>query len=338
MVTDSNNHKFFMQLAIDVAWENQLLAYPNPAVGAVVVEDGRILSIEVHKKAGSSHAEVMALVSAYETKSGKEVDFDKNDSFASHEFLRSFPKDFFSKCSIYVTLEPCSHIGKTPPCASLLGDLNIKNVYIACKDPVAKHSGGEEYLTNLGINVKCGILEHEAKELLEPFTVWQNRAFVVFKLAQSLNGRIGGKNISSLTSRTHMHSIRSVCSKLLIGGSTVRIDRPTLDSRLVKGKAPDVFIYSKDEKEIDRNIPLFNIENRSVEMGDNLDFLNLPSLVMVEGGAGMLEALKDKIDWLLVYQAPTLSANKLSYNADLRLKTLHIDKKEEDIIIWSKKI
>lgn len=338
MVTDSNNHKFFMQLAIDMAWKNQLLTYPNPAVGAVVVEEERILSIEAHEKAGSSHAEVMALVSAYETKSGKKVGFDKNDSFASHEFLRSLPKDLFSKCSIYVTLEPCSHIGKTPPCASLLGDLNIKSVYIACKDPVAKHSGGEEYLTNLGIDVQCGILEHEAKELLEPFTVWQNRAFVVFKLAQSLNGRIGGKNISSLTSRTHMHSIRSVCSKLLIGGSTVRIDKPTLDSRLVNGKAPDIFIYSKDEKEIDRNIPLFNIKNRSVEVSDNLDFLNTPSLVMVEGGAGMLEALKDKIDWLLVYQAPTLSANKLSYNAEMGLKTLHIDKKEEDIIIWSKKI
>ncbi|EFK95951.1 riboflavin biosynthesis protein RibG [sediment metagenome] len=107
MVTDSNNHKFFMQLAIDAAWENQLLAYPNPAVGAVVVEDGRILSIEVHKKAGSSHAEVMALVSAYETKSGKEVDFDKNDSFASHEFLRSFPKDFFQNVLFML---PWSHV------------------------------------------------------------------------------------------------------------------------------------------------------------------------------------------------------------------------------------
>lgn len=338
MVTELNTHQFFMQLAIDAAWKNQLLTYPNPAVGSVVVENGKILSIEVHKKAGSSHAEVMALMSAYEAKSGKRVSFDKDDSFASHEFLQSLPKDFFSKCSIYVTLEPCSHIGKTPPCASLLGDLNIKSVYIACKDPVAKHSGGEEYLRNLGINVQCGILEHEAKELLEPFTIWQNRAFVIFKLAQSLNGRIGGKNISSLASKTHMHGIRNVCSKLLIGGSTVRIDRPILDSRLIDGKAPDIFIYSKDEKTIDKSIPIFNVKNRSVEIGDNLDFLNTPSLVMIEGGEGMLEALKDKIDWFLIYQAPTLSANKLSYNADLRLKTLHIDKKEEDIIIWSKKI
>ncbi|MDD5548679.1 MAG: bifunctional diaminohydroxyphosphoribosylaminopyrimidine deaminase/5-amino-6-(5-phosphoribosylamino)uracil reductase RibD [Sulfurovaceae bacterium] len=338
MVTDSNTHQFFMQIAIDVAWGNQLLTYPNPAVGAVVVEDGKILSIEAHKKAGSSHAEVLALVSAYETKSGKKVSFDKNDSSASHEFLRSLPKDFFSKCSIYVTLEPCSHIGKTPSCAMLLGDLNLADVYVACKDPIVEHSGGAEYLSNLGIDVKLGILEAKAKELLEPFTIWQNRAFVVFKLAQSLNGRIGGKNISSLPSRTHMHDIRNVCSKLLIGGSTVRSDRPILDSRLVDGKAPDVFIYSKDEKMIDKSIPLFNVENRSVEIGDNLDFLSTPSLVMIEGGGEMLEALRDKIDWLLVYQAPTLSANKLSYNTDLRLKTLHIDKKEEDIIIWSKKI
>lgn len=338
MVTELNTHQFFMQLAIDAAWKNQLLTYPNPAVGAVVVEDGKILSIEAHKKAGSSHAEVMALMSAYETKSGKKVSFDKNDSFASHEFLQNLPKDFFSKCSIYVTLEPCSHIGRTPSCASLLGDLNLPSVYMACKDPIVEHSGGAEYLENIGINVTKGILEDKAKELLEPFAIWQNRAFVIFKLAQSLNGRIGGKNISSLASRTHMHSIRNVCSKLLIGGSTVRIDRPMLDSRLVDGKAPDIFIYSKDEKTIDKSIPLFNVENRSVEIGDNLDFLNTPSLVMIEGGEGMLEALKDKIDWFLVYQAPTLSANKLSYNAEMRLKTLHIDKKEEDIIIWSKKI
>lgn len=338
MVTDLINHQFFMQLAIDAAWKNQLLTYPNPSVGAVVVEDGKILSIEAHKKAGCSHGEVIALVSAYEAKSGKMVDFDKNDPFASHEFLRSLPKDFFSKSSIYVTLEPCSHIGKTPSCASLLGDLNLDSVYIACKDPIVEHSGGEKYIANLGINVQCGILEHEAKELLEPFVIWQDRAFVFFKLAQSLNGKIGGKNISSLASRTHMHSIRSVCSKLLIGGSTVRTDRPILDSRLVGGRAPDIFIYSKDEKEIDGNIPLFNVENRTVDIGDNLDFLKYPSLVMIEGGEGMLEALKDKIDWLLVYQAPTLSANKLSYSIDLRLKTVYIDKKEEDIILWSKKI
>lgn len=327
-----------MQLAIDVAWENQLLTYPNPAVGSVVVENGKILSIEAHKKAGSSHAEVMALVSAYETKSGKRVTFDKNDSFASHGFLRSLPKGFFSKCSIYVTLEPCSHIGKTPSCASLICDLGLSSVYIACKDPIVEHSGGAEYLNSLGVNVNFGILEDKAKELIEPFTIWQNRAFVIFKLAQSLNGRIGGKNISSLASRTHMHGIRNVCSKLLIGGSTVRIDRPMLDSRLVNGKAPDIFIYSKDEKTIDRSIPLFDVENRRVEIGDNLDFLGIPSLVMIEGGGEMLEAIRDKIDWILVYQAPTLSANKLSYNTDLRLKTLHIDKKEEDIIIWSKKI
>ncbi len=338
MVTELNTHQFFMQLAIDAAWKNQLLTYPNPAVGSVVVENGKILSIEVHKKAGSSHAEVVALMSAYEAKSGKRVSFDKDDSFASHEFLQSLPKDFFSKCSIYVTLEPCSHIGRTPSCASLIRDLGLNSIYIACKDPIVKHSGGAEYLSNLGVDVKLGILEAKAKELLEPFTIWQNRAFVVFKLAQSLNGRIGGKNISSLASKTHMHGIRNVCSKLLIGGSTVRIDRPILDSRLIDGKAPDIFIYSKDEKTIDKSIPLFNVKNRSVDIGDNLDFLNTPSLVMIEGGEGMLEALKDKIDWFLVYQAPTLSANKLSYNADLRLKTLHIDKKEEDIIIWSKKI
>ncbi len=338
MVANSNSDKFFMQLALNEAWKYQLLAYPNPGVGAVITMNGRLLNIAAHERSGASHAEVLALIGTYETISGKKIDFDRQDPFLSHQFLRSLSSDFFKDCTAYVTLEPCNHSGKSPSCATLLIDLKIKSIYIATLDPVPEHSGGAKRLRDNGIDVHIGLLQKEADELIEPFAIWQKRAFVVFKLAQSLNGRIGGKNISSLASRTHMHGIRSVSSKLLVGGSTVRIDRPLLDSRLIDGRAPDIFIYSKDERTIDKNIPLFNIENRSVEIGSNLDFFKSPSLVMVEGGGEMLEALKGKIDWLLVYQAPTLSANKLSYSIDLRLKTLHIDKREEDIIIWSKKI
>ena len=119
------NDDFFMQLALDIAWKYQLLTYPNPAVGAVVVQDGRILSIEAHQKAGTSHAEVLALLSAYETLSQKKIDFDRFDAQKAHTFLRTVPKDFFSACSIYVTLEPCAHEGRTPSCASLLELLNL---------------------------------------------------------------------------------------------------------------------------------------------------------------------------------------------------------------------
>jgi len=98
-----------MQLALDKAWKYQGLTYPNPAVGAVVTLDGKILAIEAHQKAGTSHAEVLALLSAYESISGNSINFDRFDSQLGHDFLLYLPRGFFSECSIYVTLEPCSH-------------------------------------------------------------------------------------------------------------------------------------------------------------------------------------------------------------------------------------
>jgi diaminohydroxyphosphoribosylaminopyrimidine deaminase/5-amino-6-(5-phosphoribosylamino)uracil reductase len=124
---------------------------------------------------------------------------------------------------------------------------------------------------------------------------------------------------------------------LLIGGNTVRVDRPTLDCRFTHGEAPDVTIYSKEDN-FDRSIPLFGIENREVCVTDNLDFLDNPSFVLVEGGEGMLEALKEKIDWMLIYQTPKLSTNSLTYNTTMNLAFLHTAKKDIDLMIWSRKI
>ena len=115
----------YMQLALDEAWKYQGLTYPNPAVGAVVTLDGKLLAIEAHQKAGTSHAEVLALLSAYKRLTEKTIDFDPLDSHKAHQFLLNLPKDFFSACTIYVTLEPCSHKGKTPSCASLLRALKL---------------------------------------------------------------------------------------------------------------------------------------------------------------------------------------------------------------------
>jgi diaminohydroxyphosphoribosylaminopyrimidine deaminase/5-amino-6-(5-phosphoribosylamino)uracil reductase len=124
---------------------------------------------------------------------------------------------------------------------------------------------------------------------------------------------------------------------LLIGGNTVRKDRPTLDCRFTEGKAPHVMIYSKQDN-FDRDIPLFSIKNREVNIGDDLDFLTKPSFVMVEGGEGMLNALKEKIDWMLIYQTPKLSTNNLTYNTTMNLEFLHTDKKDVDLMIWSRQI
>jgi len=331
------DNSFYMNLAISKAWEYQLLTYPNPAVGAVVVKDGAILSIEAHKKAGTSHAEVLALISAYEKLSGQKAKFNSLDANKAHKFLLSLPKDFFKGCEIYVTLEPCSHIGKTPSCASLIANINLKKVYIGSIDPIKEHSGGIKMLKRAGIEVEFGIMQQECDALIEPFIIWQKRAFVVFKLAQSLNGDIGGGYISSKESLIHTHKIREVCTKLVIGGNTVRVDRPTLDCRFIDAKAPDIYIYSKDSN-FDKTIPLFNVKNRSVEISNNLEFLKKPSLVLVEGGEGMLNSFKKYINWLLIYQAPKLTNKELSYNSNLNLQFLHVGKNSKDLIIWSRAV
>jgi diaminohydroxyphosphoribosylaminopyrimidine deaminase/5-amino-6-(5-phosphoribosylamino)uracil reductase len=324
---------FYMQLALDNAWEYQGLTYPNPAVGAVVTLEGNILAIEAHQKAGTSHAEVLALLSAYETLSNRSIDFDPKDSHKAHAFLLNLPKDFFSQCTIYVTLEPCSHEGKTPSCASLLQSLTLKRVVIGIADPIEGHGGGMKQLENVSV----GVLKEACQTLIEPFQLWQKRAFVLFKLAQTTNGRIGGGYLSSQASLTHVHQLREVCDTLLIGGNTVREDRPTLDCRFTEAQAPDVKIYSKEDN-FDREIPLFSVENRRVEIIDTLDFLDTPSFVMVEGGEGMLTALQEKIDWILIYQTPKLSTNNLTYNTTMNLHFLHHNKKDRDLMIWSKQI
>jgi len=325
--------EFYMQLALNEAWKYQGLTYPNPAVGAVVVHRGEIVAIEAHREAGTSHAEVLALLASYETLSKSSISFDRFNAQKAHEFLLSLPAKFFSECTIYVTLEPCSHSGKTPSCASLLGQLSLQSIVIGVHDPIAGHDKGAAILDD----VTWGVLEKECKAVLEPFMIWQKRAFVLFKLAQTSNGRIGGGYLSSKASLAHVHQLREVCDVLLIGGNTVRVDRPTLDCRFTGAKAPNVKIYSKVDN-FDKDIPLFSVENREVEIVNNLDFLEKPSFVLVEGGDGMLNALKEQIDWMLIYQTPKLSTNSLTYNTTMNLQFLHQQNCDVDLMIWSKNL
>ena len=331
-----NSDEIYMKQALKEAWKYQLRTYPNPAVGALVVYNNEIVAVEAHQKAGTSHAEVLALIKAYETMSGKMVDFDRFDSHKAHEFLYTLPKEFFLECIIYVTLEPCSHVGKTPSCASLLSYLKPKKVIIATLDPIKGHDGGVERLKEQGIGVEIGVCEKEANTLLEPFLIWQKRAFVLFKLAQTSNGKIGGGYLSSKRSLTHVHQLRAVCSKMLIGGNTVRVDRPTLDCRFTGDDAPDITLYSKEDN-FDRDIPLFSVPNRDVKVTHILEDFEKPSFVLIEGGEGMLNALKDKIDWLLQYQTPKLSAHNSNYDVDMKLEFLHQESNGVDLLLWSRK-
>ena len=323
-----------MHLAIKKAWEYQALTYPNPAVGSLVTFQGKIIAIEAHQKAGTSHAEVLALLSAYENIRGKSIDFDRFDAHLAHAFLLKLPPHFFRECRLYVTLEPCSHRGKTPSCASLLSRLGLEKIIISIPDPITAHSGGAEILRASGCEVQLGLEGSAAERLIEPFLIWQKRAFVLFKLAQTSNGKIGGGYLSSADSLAHVHQLREVCDRLLVGGNTVRLDRPTLDCRFTGGEAPDISIYSRGD-EFDRDIPLFAVKGRDVMVSQSLDFLEKPSFILVEGGEGMLKALAEEIDWYLFYQTPKLSSHNLTYNIDKDLTFLHTDKKGIDMMIWS---
>ena len=334
------NSHYLMDIAIAKAWQYQLRTYPNPAVGALIFCNNEIIAVEAHQKAGTSHAEVLAFLSAYETLSGKKIELDRFDAHKAHEFLYSLPQNFFSECIVYVTLEPCSHEGKTPSCASLLAELKPKKVVVATLDPIEGHDGGVKRLEGQGIEVEVGFCEQEALELLEPFLIWQKRAFVLFKIAQTSNGKIGGGYLTCKESLTHVHQLRSVCSKMLIGGNTVRVDRPTLDCRFSLNsfwgdKAPDIVIYSKEDN-FDRDIPLFSVKNRSVEIANVINDLEKPSFVFIEGGGGMLTAMKSKIDWLLQYQTPKLSTHNTAYAVDMELEFLFQDKKGVDLMLWSR--
>ncbi len=328
------NDEFYMQLAIDEAWKYQLLTYPNPAVGALVVQNGAVLSIEAHQRAGTSHAEVLALVRAYEKISGTQVEFDPLDAYAAHDFLRSLPDGYFAECEIYVTLEPCAHEGKTPSCASLLSYLRLKRVIIGTLDPVPRHTGGALMLDN----VETGLLEEKCQVLTEPFRMWDKRQpFVLFKIAQTHNGRIGGGIISSEESRRHVHQLRSVCRRLIVGGNTVRTDRPILDARLIDGKAPDVTILSHDPSP-DLSIPLFRVPGRSVEISRSIEWHRCQGFILVEGGGQLLDQMSDQVNWLLTYQAPKLSEEQLSYNTPMNLEYLHTSRIGGDIMIWSRNL
>ena len=326
-----------MKLALNAAWDYQLLTFPNPAVGAACISaDGAILSLGAHKIAGAPHAEVYALRDAYTILSGDSTIALSDDSHAIHDYLRTHHNDIFKTISMVVTLEPCAHSGKTPSCALLIRDLGVKELFVACKDPNPIASGGGEILGASGIQCTFGIMESEGQKLLEPFIQWQSNPFVFFKWAQRLDGTIDNGTISSEMSRKHVHALRDKCDLIVIGGNTVRIDRPTLDARLVEGKAPDVLIYSYEE-EFDRTIPLFNVSNRQVFIESRFDRIKEYRLVMIEGGAGMFEASRDVCDWYLSYIAPKIGGGTQTLGSIQEdFEVVHA-KISDNIILWMKK-
>lgn len=328
--------KYFMSLAIAKAWKYQFLTYPNPAVGCAIVKDDKLLAVGVHKFAGGPHAEVNALKEAFLQANPNSSLKDLENSYDIHNFLKQNHGGFFHSCEVYVTLEPCNHEGKTPACAMLLEELKPKKVYISVLDPNKNASGGVSRLQNAGIEVKAGLLKEEGEALLKPFSLWHKDKFVFFKIAMRLDGSVDGGYITTQDSLNLVHEIRTKIELMVIGGNTVRVDRPTLDARFSSSKkAPDILIYSKQDN-FDKDIKLFSIQDRTVEIKDSFD-ISGKNFVMVEGGVSLLNHLKDKVDMFMIFVSHKKANLKaIDIEKSLGLKKLHsymINKTDEVVFL-----
>ncbi len=334
MVIDSH---FFMSLALNEAWKYQGLTYPNPAVGCTIVgKNNELLAVNAHKRAGEPHAEVLALRDAYFKLTNDASILSILSSYEIHDYLLANHNGCFRDISLYTTLEPCSHEGKTPSCASLISKLEIQKVFVGSRDFNEEASDGNAILSACGVEVQESVLQNECDVLLKPFEIWKKSKFVFFKWAQRLNATTDGSTISSESSRKSVHSMRNVCDLLVIGGNTVRVDRPILDARLVNGKAPDILIISR-EKDFDKTIPLFGVEGRKVIISDNFSACQEYKNIMIEGSSKMFELSKSIVDFYLCFLAPTFGGSSGFEKQDEKFEILNIEKNEQDIIIWMKR-
>ena len=204
----------YMQQALSLARKAKGFTSPNPCVGAVIVKDGKVVGKGFHRAAGLAHAEVEAIDDAGSKAEG---------------------------ATIYVTLEPCNHFGKTPPCTHKIIKARIKKVVVGCKDPNPNVCGGGiKYLQDNGIEVVSGVLDKQAKTLIEEF-IWyiQNdkTPFVILKCASTLDGRVAtstgdSKWITNEASRAFVHQIRHEVDAILVGSGTLHADDPSLTSRI----------------------------------------------------------------------------------------------------------
>ena len=330
------SHKFYMSLALNEAWKYQIQTYPNPAVGAVVISPcGKILSIKAHKKTGTPHAEVLALQEAYYQLKKDEKILSLTSSSDIHTYLLENHNNCFMGCEIYTTLEPCSHIGKTPSCANLIKELKLQKVYIGSRDFNKEASNGGEILKRSGIEVEYDILKKECDDLLYPFRYYLKGNFVFFKWASRLDGSTNDGVITSKPSRELVHKLRDVCDLLVIGGNTVRTDRATLDARLCNGKAPDILIYSK-QKEFDKTIPLFNVKGRKVFIEDSLERIKSYKCVMIEGSEAMYRATKAYTHLYLSFIAPKFKKSGGFREIEDNFDILFSQKIGEDILLYLK--
>ena len=256
----------YMRRCLQLAACGRMLARPNPMVGAVIVADGRIIGEGYHVRCGEGHAEVNAFASVSE---------------ADEKLLR--------EATIYVSLEPCAHYGKTPPCADLIVSKHVARVVVGCQDPFAKVQGrGIEKIREASIPVTVGVLEAECQWLNRRFFTFHrhHRPYIILKWAQSSNGFIDDHQhpvaLSTPFTQMLVHQLRASEDAILVGRVTDEREHPQLSVRHWSGASPARFVLSHQH-------PIDEIMNECYER-------NLQSLI-VEGGAQTHQAFLDAGLW-----------------------------------------
>lgn len=301
-------HEKYINRCIELAKNGLGTTYPNPLVGSVIVYNDEIIGEGWHKKSGEPHAEVNAVNSVKD-------------------------KSLLSKSTIYVSLEPCSHFGKTPPCCDLIIANNIPNVVIGTVDPNDKVAGkGIKRLIEAGKSVTIGILEEECSELNKRFFTFhqKQRPYIILKWAESLDGFIAPKEkeeqkpvwITNPYSRQLVHKWRSEENAILVGTQTVIDDNPTLNVRDWTGNNPVRIVLDRKNK-ISKESHIFNNDAKTIVISEEnripknedivfetIDFNgsiaeeitavlfkhNIQS-VIIEGGRQMLQTFIDAHIW-----------------------------------------
>ena len=278
-----DSDKKMMIYALSLAEKGLLWTSPNPMVGAVIVSNGKIIAEGYHEKYGEAHAEINAF---------------KN--------LDKLPDD----AAMYVTLEPCSIQGKTPPCTDAILEIGIKRIYAAMKDPNPKVSGsGIDILREAGIEISVGLMEEKAKKLNERYIkyITEGVPWVTLKAAQTLDGRIADLNgnskwITSEASRKEVHRVRASHDAVLVGAGTVIKDNPGLDVRHVNGKQPVKVIIDEDlNSDIDSKV--YNNNEGKTILFTAVDKDNDKVAIFSDRGIEVVSFDKSEgldIDWLLL--------------------------------------
>jgi diaminohydroxyphosphoribosylaminopyrimidine deaminase/5-amino-6-(5-phosphoribosylamino)uracil reductase len=301
-----NQHEHYMARCLELAKRAAGHVAPNPMVGAVLVHEHRILGEGFHQKYGGPHAEVNCI---------QEVSAEN--------------RELISKSMLYVSLEPCAHHGKTPPCADLILANGIPKVVIGCRDPFPLVNGkGIEKLVNGGVEVELGILETECVELNRRFFTFhrQHRPYIILKWAQSRDLKIANGDhsrvfISNELSNRLVHRWRSEESAILVGTNTAKFDNPLLSVRLWNGPQPIRLVVDLDLKlpsglhlmdRRQRTIVFNTIQHEEDEMLSYYQVTTDTSLVhqilnalyhfkiqsvLVEGGAKLLQSFLDEGLW-----------------------------------------